>query len=199
MTTWTVPSHLCTAPGAIVSLLWVLLAPRLFLYYPGLSSTALSSPFFPLPSLTSWPLSFSSVPSLPRFRLPILCSLPSGLPTICYESSTFPWQKRWQESNDWLLCFPCSQNLGCERDLCTSGPFIASGGMCCVVPTEKDLVWLEFLGPMGKSELVCFNSPFDISKKHAVAGKWQKQTLNCRRLKCLFYMTFFFQMTQRLF
>lgn len=112
MATWTVPSHLCTAPGAIVSLLWVLLAPLLFLYYPGLSSTALSPRFFPFPSLTSWPLSFSSVPSLPRFRLPILCSLPSGLPTICYESSTFPWQKRWRESNDWLLCFHLLSELG---------------------------------------------------------------------------------------
>lgn len=51
--------------------------------------------------------------------------------------------------------FTCSQNLPYERNLCTLGPFIASGGMCCVVHAEKkDLVWLEFCGPMGKSELV---------------------------------------------
>lgn len=73
---------------------------------------SVSSPFFPLPSLTSWPLSFSSVPSFPRFRLPILFSLPSGLPTICYESSTFPWPKRWRQSNDWLLCFHLLSELG---------------------------------------------------------------------------------------
>lgn len=161
-TTSTLPSYLRTVPEAIVSLLCFFSCPSLFPYAPHLPlqpfilisvfNVSLLNPADPSP--------FHLSLSLPRFQLPILCSLPSGLPTICYESPIFPWQNWWGESNNWLLCFHLFSELApWKESLYLRGLHHFGRYVLWCSYRKKDLVWLEFLGPMGKSELLWVVTP----------------------------------------
>lgn len=112
---------------------------------------ALSSVFFPVSLLN--PLT----PLLFIYPVPSSLSPPHPRPSTLWPHHHSLWVFHFPMTEPvmdirWLtsLLSPALRNLRCERDLCTSGPFIASGGMHCVVHTEKDLVWLEFLGANGK-------------------------------------------------
>lgn len=162
MTISTLLSYPCTIPETIVSPLWLFFA--LFYFHTlcaFLFNLSFSSRFLKFPSLT--PLTPHL--HLPHFWLPILCSLPSGLPTICYESSIFPWQNRW------LLCFHLLSELALWKEsLYLRGLHRLGRYVLCCSYRKKDLVWLEFLGPMGKSELVWVVTPFLTSPKQHAAS-----------------------------
>lgn len=66
--------------------------------------------------------------------------------------------------------FTGSQNLRLERHLCTfRGLHRLRRYVLCCSYRKEDLVWLEFLGPMGKSELVWVVTPSLTSPKQHVS------------------------------
>lgn len=73
-------------------------------------------------------------------------------PPICYDSSTFPWQNQGRESNDQLLYFHLVSELELWKEALYPRPFIASGGMSCVIliQTEKDFGLTGIFGAHGK-------------------------------------------------
>lgn len=165
MTISTLLSYPCTIPETIVSPLWLFLA---LLYFHTLCAflfnLSFSSRFLKFPSLT---------PLTPHLHLPLSSSLltPHPLqptlwpPHICYESSIFPWQNRW------LLCFHLLSELALWKEsLYLRGLHRLGRYVLCCSYRKKDLVWLEFLGPMGKSELVWVVTPFLTSPKQHAAS-----------------------------
>lgn len=108
--------------------------------------------------------------TLPRFRLPILCGLPSGLPTICYESSIFPWQ-------NWGIQWLASLLSPALRTCAVKGIFVPQGPsspreVCAVLFIQKKGFGLSgiFWGPMGKCELVWVVTPSLTSPKQHAAS-----------------------------
>lgn len=71
-------------------------------------------------------------------------------PPICYDSSTFPWQNQGRESNHQLLYFHLVSGLELWKEALYPRPFIASGGMSCVIQTEKDFGLTGIFGAHGK-------------------------------------------------
>lgn len=103
-----------------------------------------SHSFLSLNLLTPFlPFSFISPLIPPHFLFPP--SLP-----LRNDSSTFPWQNQRRESNDQLLSLHLVSELELWKKALSPKPFIASGGMSCVVHTGKDFGLTGILGAHGK-------------------------------------------------
>lgn len=138
----TLPTYLCTDPEAIVSFFFLpffisircfplqpLILILFFLTFPSL--TPLTPHLFIYPSLF---LTFGS----PSSAASPLASKPFAMNLPFSHDGTSDGNPMTDFS-----AFTCSQNFCRERNLCSSGAFIASGGMCCVVHTEKR-IWSDW-------------------------------------------------------
>lgn len=144
-TTSMLPSYLRTVPEAIVSLLCFFLALLYFhMLHTFLFNLSFSSRFLMVPSLTPLTPHLFIYPSLfLAFNSPSSAVYPLASPPFAM-SLPFSLERTGEENlTTDFSAFTCSQNLRRERNLCTSGAFIASGGMCCGVHTEKR-IWSDW-------------------------------------------------------
>lgn len=127
--------------------------------------------FLPFPSLT---------PLTPHLfiYLSLSSSLSTPYPLQAYPLASPPFamslpfsHDRSRESNDWLLCFHLLSELApWKESLYLRGLHRLGRYVLCCSYSKKDLVWLEFLGPMGKCELVWVVTPSLTSPKQHAAS-----------------------------